>query len=40
MKRTFEQFLQIIHNIGFAEYLELNPAQQKALDCQYKDMYR
>ena len=39
-KRTFEEFLQIIHNMGYAEYLELNEYQQKALDIEYKDNYK
>ncbi len=38
--RTFEDFLQIIHGMGYAEYLELNEYQQKALDIEYKDNYK
>lgn len=39
VKRTFEEYLEIIHNMTYADYLQLNEYQQKALDIQYKDMY-
>lgn len=39
-KRTFEEFLQIIHSMGYAEYLELNEEQKKALEIEYKDNYK
>ena len=39
-RRTFEDFLQIIHGMGYAEYLELNVEQKKALESEYKDSYK
>lgn len=40
MKRTFTEFLKIYFNMSYDEYLALNEYQQKALEIQYKDMYR
>lgn len=39
-KRTFEEFLRIIHGMGLAEYLDLNEYQKKALEIEYKDKYK
>ena len=39
-KRTFEEFLKIIHNMTLADYLELNEYQKKALEIEYKDNYK
>ena len=35
-KRTFEEFLQIIHGMTLSDYLELNECQKKALEIEYK----
>lgn len=39
-KRTFEEFLSIVHNMSLEDWLELNDPQKKALDMEYKDRYK
>lgn len=38
-KRTFEEFLRIIHNISYTDYIGLNEFQRKALEIEYKENY-
>lgn len=39
-KRTFEEFLLIVHNMSLEEWLELNEYQKKALDIEYRENYK
>lgn len=38
-RRTFEEFLRIIHNISYTDYIGLNEFQRKALEIEYKENY-